>query len=53
MAQKLGVPPSFFSKLLDPARYQPFVDDSLAEKIAAIWNQPASYVRKLYPRKAA
>lgn len=52
VAQRLKVHPAFFSKLLDPKRYQPLVDDTLVEQIADLWNQPASYVRKLYPRAA-
>lgn len=52
VAQEIGVHPSFFSKLLDPNRYQPLVDDALADRIAAMWNQPRDYVRKLYPRAA-
>ena len=52
VAQRLGVHPAFFSKLLDPKRYQPPVDDDLVSAIAELWNQPPGYVRKIYPKAA-
>lgn len=53
IAQQLNLHPSYFSKLLDPGRYRPTLDDETVAKIAAMWNQPLSYVRRLYPQRAA
>jgi hypothetical protein len=52
VALVLEVHPAFFSKLLDPQRYQPLVNDDLVNRIAELWNQEPTYVRKLYPRAA-
>ena len=50
---ELNITPAFFSELLRPDFYQPVVSNELAERIAAVLNQPVSYVRKLYPKEAA
>lgn len=52
VAQQLGVSPSYFSKLLDPQRYRPLVDEETVQRIAVLWNQSPDYVRKVYPRAA-
>lgn len=53
VADQLGVQPWFFTELLNPDRYRPKVDDTLAVKIAGLLNQPIEYVNKLYGRTAA
>lgn len=40
-----------FSKALDPGRYNPALTDKQVEKIAELWNQPTTYVRRIYPRR--
>ena len=52
VAERLGVSPAEFSKLLDPKRYRPAVTDHVVELTADMWNQSPDYVRKQYPRAA-
>jgi hypothetical protein len=53
IAERLGLSSADFSKRLDPARYQPAVSDREIALTAEMWGQSESYVRKIFPRKAA
>lgn len=53
VAERLGLTPAQFSQRLAPRRYQPPVSDAEVSITADMWNQPESYVRKIFPRKIA
>lgn len=53
IAEKIGVSPSEFSKLLDPRRYDPAISDVVAEAIAQLWGATLDDVRAIYPRHRA
>lgn len=53
VALKLGLTPAQFSQRLKPTRYNPPVSDEEVRLTAEMWNQPESYVRKVFPRKVA
>jgi len=53
IARRLGLTSAEFSKRLQPSRYNPGVSDEEVAVTAEIWGQPESYVRRIFPRKAA
>lgn len=52
VAAKLGVPAWRLSELLNPKKYAPQVTTEEVNGIAALLNQPTSYVRKIYAKAA-
>lgn len=51
VAERLGLTSAQFSQRLSPERYRPMVSDEEAALTAEMWNQPESYVRRVFPRR--